>query len=126
MAVSVESRVPLIDTRIVELMNSMPPRMKFQGGRSKHVFRQAVAGLAPEPVMQRKDKMGFPVPLNEWLAAGPVREFARDVLLGQRSRERGFFETATIEQLMRRDLPFSRQVWGALCVELWHRRFIDA
>src|SRR5439155_24269491 len=61
MAVSLESRVPLLDHRIVELAASMPPKVKFQGGRSKHIFREAVRQIVPPEVFSRTDKMGFPV-----------------------------------------------------------------
>ncbi len=85
MAASLESRVPLVDTRIVDLVTRMPPAMKFRAGHSKHVLRKAVEKLVPAAILQRKDKMGFPVPLSEWLAVAPVREFAEDILLGKRS-----------------------------------------
>ncbi len=125
MAVSLESRVPLLDTRIVDLVTSMPPPLKFQGGRTKHVFKQAVRSAVPEAVLARKDKMGFPVPLREWLGAEPVRSFVRDVLLGRASRERGLFDPAALERLLGTREAGERQVWGALCLELWHQRWID-
>jgi asparagine synthase (glutamine-hydrolysing) len=125
MAVSLESRVPLLDTRIVDLVTSMPPALKFEGGRTKHVLKRAVSTLVPPAILERKDKMGFPVPLREWLARGPVRTFARDTLLGQTSRERGLFDPAALERLLDDPSGPERPLWGALCLELWHRRFID-
>lgn len=126
MAVSLESRVPLLDTRIVDLVTRMPPAVKFNGGQVKHIFKRAVASLVPEPILNRKDKMGFPVPFSEWLKGGPVRDFVGDILLGQRSRERGLFRPAALERLMQAEGQYGRQLWGALCLELWHQRFIDA
>jgi asparagine synthase (glutamine-hydrolysing) len=125
MAVSLESRVPLLDTRIVDLVTAMPPQIKFHGGQTKHVFRKAVAGLAPEPILKRKDKMGFPVPLSPWMRREPVRGFVRDVLLSRHSRERGLFDPRALENLIDGESAFGRQLWGALCLELWHREFID-
>ena len=126
MAVSLESRVPLLDTRIVDLVTRMPPQIKFHGGQAKHIFKQTVASIVPEPILNRKDKMGFPVPFSEWLKGGPVRDFVGDMLLGQRSRERGLFSPAALERLMQAEGQYGRQLWGALCLELWHQRFIDA
>lgn len=126
MAVSLESRVPLLDTRIVDLVASMPPQLKFQGGKSKHVLRDAVRGLVPEKVLNRKDKMGFPVPLKEWMQKGPVREFVCDVLLSQRSKQRGLFIPEALERLIDTEAAFGRQLWGVLCLELWHQQFIDS
>jgi len=125
MSVSLESRVPLLDKRIVELVASMPPPMKFQGGKTKHIFKQAVKNVVPETILKRKDKMGFPVPLKEWMQKGPVREFVADILLGEKSRQRGLFKVDAIENLMKTEGAFGRQLWGALCTELWHREFID-
>lgn len=125
MAVSLESRVPLLDTRIVDLVTTMPPPMKFQGGRTKHLLKQAVQSLVPASVWQRKDKMGFPVPFTRWLAGGPVRDFVSDVLTSRACRERGLFDPAGLEALIGRPGVGARALWGALCIELWHQRFID-
>ncbi|NIT57144.1 MAG: asparagine synthase (glutamine-hydrolyzing), partial [Aliifodinibius sp.] len=66
MSVSLESRVPLLDYRIVELVTKMSPLLRFKGGDTKRIFREAVRHLLPEEIFNRKDKMGFPVPLTEW------------------------------------------------------------
>jgi asparagine synthase (glutamine-hydrolysing) len=124
MACSVESRVPLLDFRIVELVASAPPALKFRGGEMKALFKQAIGDVLPRRILERKDKMGFPVPLHLW-AQGPCRDFLHDILLGERSRQRGIFKPVEIETLMDYQRPFSRRLWGMLCLELWHREFID-
>ncbi len=126
MAASLESRVPLLDTRIVDLVTTMPPPLKFQGGRPKHIFKKAVEGLLPAQVLERKDKMGFPVPLADWLRGGPVRNFVGDILLSRRSLERGIFLPSALQTMLRQPGVGGRQLWGALSLELWHRAFIDA
>jgi asparagine synthase (glutamine-hydrolysing) len=125
MAVSLESRVPILDTRIVDLVCSIPPPMKFKGGKTKYIFKDVVKNLIPRELMERKDKMGFPVPLKEWMQKGPVRDFVGDVLLSQASRQRGLFKPDALENLIRKETAFGRQLWGALCLELWHQQFID-
>lgn len=126
MAVSLESRVPLLDTRIVDLVTRMPPSIKFNGGQVKHIFKRAVATVVPDSILHRKDKMGFPVPFSDWLEKkGVVHDFAGDVLLSQRSRERGLFRPAVLERLIQGEGQFGRQLWGALCLELWYQTFID-
>lgn len=124
MAWGIESRVPLLDYRLVELMVSVPPGIKFKNGRLKHLFRRAVRNLVPEPIIRRRDKMGFPVPLSKWLK-GPLREFVGDILLSQRCRQRGLFNPKALEETLDNEPEFSRAVWGVLCLELWHRQFID-
>lgn len=125
MAVSLESRVPFLDTRIVNLVASMPPRLKFEAGTAKHVLKQAMQPKLPDAVLSRTNKMGFPVPLTEWFKGGPVRDFIGDVLLSRKARERGLFKPEAMTRALEHEVPFGRQIWGALCIELWHQTFID-
>jgi len=125
MAASLESRVPLLDYRIADLVASMPPGMKFRGGELKYILKRAAADLVPRSIAERKDKMGFPVPLHMW-AKGSSRDFFADVLLSQTARDRGIFDAAEVEKLMSYESAFSRRLWGLLNLELWHRQFIDA
>jgi asparagine synthase (glutamine-hydrolysing) len=124
MAVSLESRVPLLDYRIVELIARIPPNTKFAGGRLKHLFKEAVRHRVPKEIYTRKDKMGFPVPLNQWFQ-GTTREFVADILLSDKARQRGLYNLPMVEQAINREHQFGRVVWGLLCLELWHRIFID-
>jgi asparagine synthase (glutamine-hydrolysing) len=124
MLVSLESRVPLLDHRIVELAASMPPRIKFEGGRSKHIFRKVVAKLLPAEITGRNDKMGFPVPLNEWIHQHPVDEFICDTLLGKSARARGWYDAQKVEMLLQKERPFGRSIWGLLCLELWAQAYL--
>jgi asparagine synthase (glutamine-hydrolysing) len=125
MAVSLESRVPLLDYRLVELVASMPPMIKFKGGRSKHIFRQVVQDLVPPEISRRTDKMGFPVPLNEWYRQEPVRSFTREVLLGRRAQNRELFRLEQVEPLLDSERDYGRGLWGLLNLELWMQVFLD-
>lgn len=125
MAVSLESRVPLLDHRIAELVAAMPPMVKFKGGRAKHIFRQVVQHLIPPQVHARTDKMGFPVPLSEWYHQGVVRDFIGDHLLGPRARQRGLYQPKHLAALLDAERPYGRGLWGLLCLELWMQTFID-
>lgn len=124
MAASLESRVPLLDHRLADLVASMPAGTKFRGGELKYILKRALGHRLPAGILERKDKMGFPVPLHLW--RGPALEFIRETLLSQRARERGLFDHAIVEKLMDRQRAFGRGVWGLLNLELWHRQFIDA
>jgi len=125
MLVSLESRVPLLDHRIVELAASMPPKIKFEGGRSKHIFRKVVDHLLPKGIIERTDKMGFPVPLSEWYQREPVRGFVRETLLSSRAKQRGWFEVEQITPLLESERAFGRSIWGLLCLELWAQAYLD-
>ncbi len=125
MAVSLESRVPLLDHRIAELVASMPPMIKYKGGRSKHIFRKITQHIVPSEIHHRKDKMGFPVPLNEWYRQEPVRSFVRESLLSSQARNRGVFHVEHIEPLLNSERAYGRSIWGMLSLELWMQIFLD-
>lgn len=124
MATSLESRVPFLNPRIAELVTSVPPVMKFRGGELKYVLKRAAKDLLPTSVYDRKDKMGFPVPLHIWMR-GRGGEFVRDVLLGPTCTTRGLFDPKALDRLTHDEGPFDRRLWGVLNLELWHREFID-
>lgn len=126
MMVSIESRVPLLDYRIVELSACVPPRFKYAGGQSKHILREASKPFVPHEILQRKDKMGFPVPLDIWYRKDPVRAFVRETLLSSASMKRGWFDAQAVRETLDQELPFGRTIWGLLCIELWARAFLDA
>jgi asparagine synthase (glutamine-hydrolysing) len=125
MAVSLESRVPLLDYRIAELLASMPPVIKYKGGRSKYIFRQVTEHIVPEAISQRRDKKGFPTPLSLWYRQEPVRSFVRETLLSERARNRGLFKTESLTQMLDSESKYGRGIWGLLCLELWMRTFLD-
>ncbi len=124
MASSLESRVPLLDRRIVELVTSMPPKMKFKGGELKYVLKKAARGILPEAIIDRKEKMGFPVPLHLW-SRGACREFFTDVLTSRAARERGLFAPTAVTRAFKTEAAFGRRLWGLVNLELWHRQYID-
>jgi asparagine synthase (glutamine-hydrolysing) len=124
MAVSLESRVPLLDFRIVDLVARMPPAMKFKGAEMKYILKKAVGDIVPSRVLDRKDKMGFPVPLHLW-ARNRVRGYFHDILLSAACRERGVFDWTQVERLIDQEEAFGRRLWGLVNIELWFQTFID-
>lgn len=123
MAASIESRVPLLDHRLVERAAQMVPTLKFGGGELKFGLRKVAEAFLPRDVVRRTDKMGFPVPLAQWMEKGPVRDFVHDVLTSQVARQRGLFEPTAVHRLLNARPGFDRQLWGILCLELWHQTF---
>ncbi|MBK7031142.1 MAG: asparagine synthase C-terminal domain-containing protein [Bacteroidales bacterium] len=123
MSVSIESRVPLLDRRIVDLISRMPAGMKFKGGEMKYLLKKTIKDFMPEPILNRKDKMGFPVPLH--LVKNKAKDFILDVLLSKNARERNIINTQYVEKLINSEQPFSRGLWGILSLELWFNQFID-
>ena len=124
MSVSIESRVPLLDRRIVDLVAAMPAGMKFKGGEMKYLLKKAIRPIMPAEIMDRKDKMGFPVPLHLW-SKNKAKSFIMDTLLSKKAKERNMVDTLHIEKLITSEQPFSRGLWGLLSLELWYNQFID-
>jgi asparagine synthase (glutamine-hydrolysing) len=126
MAHGLESRVPLLDHPLVELAATMPADVKFKDGHLKHVLKTAFASFLPREIRERRDKMGFPVPLQEWLATpGLAREYVTDVLSSQAARERELVDNRKVLAQLDREPRFGRKLWGLLSLELWQRTFHD-
>ena len=126
MAHGLESRVPFLDHRIVELAATIPADIKFENGNMKHVLRTAMKSKLPPRISGRQDKMGFPVPLHEWITArGPVRDWVRDILSSQAARSRELIDNSRVLKRMDGETRFGRQIWGLLSLELWQRAFHD-
>lgn len=124
MAHSLESRVPLLDHRIVEFAATIPAIHKFANGQMKVFLKDTFAADLPQELMTRRDKMGFPVPLKEWFG-NELRDFVRDIFHSQGAQGRAYFNSDAILRNFDETGRFSRKVWGLLSLELWHRLFHD-
>jgi asparagine synthase (glutamine-hydrolysing) len=124
MAHGLESRVPLLDHRLIELAATIPADVKFKDGDMKHVFKRATKSIVPQQIHDRTDKMGFPVPLSEWLEDG-AREFVTDILSSDAARGRDLIDNRKVLEGMGEEGRFGRKLWGLLQLELWQRAFHD-
>ncbi|HEX5735894.1 MAG TPA: asparagine synthase (glutamine-hydrolyzing) [Blastocatellia bacterium] len=127
MAHSIEARVPLLDHRLIEFVETIPTSLKLRGRMTKHILKQAVRGLVPDQIIDRP-KQGFGVPIAKWFN-NELRDMLHDTLTDSRTRQRGYFNHQSVEAILnehargRRDN--SRHLWGLLTLELWQRTFID-
>ena len=126
MAHGLESRVPLLDHPLVELAATIPADIKFKGGDLKHLLKKLMRPNLPDAIMDRTDKMGFPVPLNDWIERpGPTREFVMDTLGSHSARSREFFDNKRVTDSIGSEHRYGRTIWGMLSLELWQCRFFD-
>ena len=127
MAHSLESRVPFLDNELVDLVLTLPAGVKLQGERSKDLFRSAMTGWLPDTVVSRK-KTGFTPPQATWFQ-GSQADYVERVLSSDRALERGLFRSDFIRQVLEahRSGAADRRllIWTLLCMEWWHRIFID-
>lgn len=124
MAHGLESRVPLLDHSIVEFAASIPADIKFRGGQMKHFIKSTFGQDLPRQLLERRDKMGFPVPLQEWFS-GELKGMVADIFLTQKNRHREFFNSEAILANFEKTERFSRKTWGLMSLELWHQIFHD-
>ncbi len=124
MAHGLESRVPLLDHPLVEFAATIPSNIKFKDGMMKSVFKNALRSVIPDVIADRKDKMGFPTPLTEWVN-GSARDFVQDVFSTQRALSRGLVDNRKVIAKLSKESKFGRNIWGLLCLELWQQEFHD-
>ena len=124
MAHGLESRVPLLDHALVEFAATIPADLKFKAGSTKHLLKSVFAETLPPAVVNRRDKMGFPVPLKEWFS-NELRDFAIDMFSATKSRQRPYINADAVLRNFGGEARFSRKTWGLLSLELWHQRFHD-
>lgn len=127
MAHGVEARVPFLDHPLVEFAATIPADIKFRNGELKRLLKAVFANQLPAAIRERKDKMGFPVPLNLWLKrGGPARDYIGDILGSQRARARPYLGSGlSIDAVLDSQSAYGRNLWALLSLELWHRQFVD-
>jgi asparagine synthase (glutamine-hydrolysing) len=128
MANSLEARSPLLDHRLVEFCASLPSTMKLRGRTSKWLLRRLMQDRLPPAVLTRS-KMGFGVPVGEWLRTD-LRPLLEDTLLSSRAIQRGYFNPLAVRALVHEHLTRradrTSHIWALLMLELWFRELVDA
>jgi asparagine synthase (glutamine-hydrolysing) len=121
MSVSLETRAPFLDHRIVEFTLRLPIQQKVRAGKGKWLLRQVLQRYVPRTLTDRP-KMGFGVPLDRWLS-GPLRPWAEDLLSERRLREEGFLNSTAVRSVWEDQVSGRRNrqflVWDVLMFQAW-------
>ncbi|NLG33313.1 MAG: asparagine synthase (glutamine-hydrolyzing) [Syntrophomonadaceae bacterium] len=124
MAHGLESRVPFLDHPLIELAATIPSNIKFKDGTMKNVLKNSMHSYLPDAILNRTDKMGFPVPLNDWMKGG-ARDFIHDIFSTRQALSRDFIDNHKVLHKLDSEPKYGRTIWGLLSLELWQQAFHD-
>jgi len=121
MAVSLETRLPYMDHRLIEYAWSLPNEYKYKNGQTKWVLKEVLNKYIPKKLYDRP-KQGFGIPINEWLK-GSLREWAEELLNEQKLKEQGYFDVKKIRekwiQHQSGKSNWQHQIWNILMFQSW-------
>jgi asparagine synthase (glutamine-hydrolysing) len=121
MACSLETRVPFLDHRVVELAWQLPLKMKIRNNQGKWALRQVLYKHVPRELIERP-KAGFAIPIGQWLR-GPLREWGNSLLDEQRLKQEGYLKPAPILQAWKEHLTgridHTPKLWAVLMFQSW-------
>ncbi len=125
MATSLETRVPLLDHRVVEAALTLPGSLRLKGFQTKSVLKRAFGDLLPQAIV-RRGKQGFSTPMKHWLR-GDLKPMMLDVLSESQIRRDGYFQPDTVERLKREHLDarydHAHILWSLMLWCMWLNRF---
>lgn len=121
MAVSLEARAPLLDSRVLEFAWSLPREYLFDGQHGKRVLRNLLTRYVPRSLIDRP-KRGFSVPVKEWLG-GPLRDWVEELISEKALSEQGIFDAKSVRDAWHQHLygwaNHSELMWSVLMFQAW-------
>ena len=127
MAVSLEARSPILDTRITEFAWTLPDEFLMDAKGGKRILREVLQRYVPTEYTDRP-KRGFGVPIDDWMR-GPLRDWVEDLISAESLRDTGYFDPAGVRQLWHQHLckwrNHSNVLWAVLMFQAWHRESLE-
>ena len=126
---SIESRPPFLDVNLVEAAMSLPSEYKLKDGRTKTVFKEAVADILPPLIRDRKDKVGFAVPTDNFFRNEDIKRICKDIIYSESFRNRPYWNWEDLEkkytQHQQGKINIGDTIWKWINLEIWLREFFD-
>ncbi len=121
MSVSLEGRIPFLDTRVFDFAWTLPADMKIQGGTGKRILKGLLDRYVPREMMDRP-KQGFAIPVGAWLR-GPLRDWADALLDPRRLRDDGVFDPVVVRRIWDEHQSgrhnWDTRLWTLLMFQAW-------
>jgi asparagine synthase (glutamine-hydrolysing) len=125
MANSLETRVPLLDYKMVEFAFSLPPRFKLRGNTTKWFFKKVMEGVLPREIIYRT-KEGFSIPIKNWLKR-ELKDLMFEYLSESRIRETGIFNYGYIQHMIDEHLNnrqnHAHRLWALILFFMWMEKY---
>ena len=128
---SIESRLPLLDYRLVEYAAKIPSRMKIRGvSDTKYMYKKILDGILPREILYDRPKLGHSVPMKNWLREdAKLQKWVEEILSESSIVKRGFFRSSVVRRLFEEHLSMrhnhSHRLWGLVVLELWLKAWFD-
>ncbi len=124
MAVSLETRSPLLDQKMIELAAKIPFNLKIKNGETKYILKKAFEKIVPKENLYRP-KIGFGIPLSKWFS-GTLNGYAKNILLSKKSRLKDMFDMDYVKRLVEdnnKNEDFGPRLWALMSLELWLKSY---
>ena len=122
MAHSLESRVPYLDQNVFNIAVNLEPKLKFGQGVLKSPLKEISKKYLPKKVHDRKEKMGFPVPLNDWMQKKEFKNFVMDTIDESNFANSKYFNKKEFQKDITVFDTFDRSIWAILCLSEWSNK----
>jgi asparagine synthase (glutamine-hydrolysing) len=126
---SLEARVPYLDYRLVEKSLATASDLIIRNGTTKYILRDSMKNVLPRKILNRKDKVGFETPEDDWLREPVFGELILSLINSSSFRNRGIIKAEKVIKLYDKhvngQLNISKEIWKWINLELWFREFID-
>jgi len=126
---SLEARVPFLDYRLVERTLATKSDKIIKDGVTKYILREAMKSVLPEKIRNRRDKMGYGTPEDEWFREPAWQKIVQEIINSQSFKQRNLVDVEKANELYKKhvngSVNVSKEIWKWVHLELWFREFID-